>query len=222
MSRLTLNYLIACVKPILLYLSEIWVLASVVKGNSSLESKYKDFLTNKIQIINAKFILGVNKGASNIAVLAELGLFPLSLSAIKATIGFWDHLIKADENSIAKKAYKVNLQLKDSFCGILEKLFQKLGFNHVWDNQGTFSKNRLIHAINKKLEERYTQFWKESLFDDSNNPNKLRFYRKLKLVDGMEKYLLTDKDKTLTSIFTKIRISSSDLNIEKGRYNKPL
>lgn len=60
-----------CVKPILLYCSEVWGLKSIIKANQSLESKYKDFLPNKLQIKNAKFILGVSKKASNMAVLGE-------------------------------------------------------------------------------------------------------------------------------------------------------
>lgn len=211
-----------CVKPILLYCSEVWGLKSIIKVNQSLESKYKDFLPDKLQIKNAKFILGVSKKASNMAVLGELGLFPLAISAIKLTIGFWDHLIKLDENSIAKRAYEGNLLLKNSFCDLLKCLMSKLGFSHIWENQGTFSINRLISSINKKLEEQYIQFWKLSLFDDSSNPNgnKLRLYRKLKLDYKIETYLLANNDKSYTASFTKIRISNSNLKIEEGRYNK--
>ena len=36
----------------------------------------------------------------------------------------------------------------------------------------------------------------------------------------MENTILTNKEKTQTSNFTKIRISKIKLNIEKGRYDK--
>jgi hypothetical protein len=40
---------------------------------------YHSFGPNKTQIKSAKFVLGVHKSATNIAVLSELGLFLLSL-----------------------------------------------------------------------------------------------------------------------------------------------
>jgi hypothetical protein len=62
-------------------------------------SKYDSFVPNKTQIKFAKFVLGVHKSATNIAVLSELGLFHLSLCTIKATINYWLHLLSANANS---------------------------------------------------------------------------------------------------------------------------
>lgn len=39
----------------------------------------------------AKYLLGVSKGATNMAVLSKLGLDPISIDALKLTIGFWYH-----------------------------------------------------------------------------------------------------------------------------------
>ena len=57
--------------------------------------------------------------------------------------------------------------------------------------------------------------------DNKNGGNKLRTYRKLKYSYKMEKCLHSDVDKFALSIFVKIRISISNLNIERGsRYIK--
>jgi hypothetical protein len=48
------------------------------------ELKYDSFIPNKIQMKYAKYMLGVHKSATNIAVLAELGLYPLSIAALKS------------------------------------------------------------------------------------------------------------------------------------------
>jgi hypothetical protein len=45
-------------------------------------------------------------------------------------------------------------------------------------------------------------------------------FRKLKKIYKMEKFLHSDVDKFALSIFVKIRISNSNLNIERGRYIK--
>ena len=50
--------------------------------------------------------------------------------------------------------------------------------------------------------------------DNKNGGNKLRTYRKLKNSYKMEKFLHSDVDKFALSIFVKIRISNSNLNIE--------
>ena len=60
----------------------------------------------------------------------------------------------------------------------------------------------------------------ELLFNDDNKSggNKLRTYRKLKTQFDLENYVCADVNKKSISTFVKIRISNSNLNIEKGRY----
>jgi hypothetical protein len=41
------------------------------------ELKYDSFIPNKVQMKYAKYMLGVHKSATNIAVLAELGLYQM-------------------------------------------------------------------------------------------------------------------------------------------------
>jgi hypothetical protein len=43
-----------------------------------------------------------------------------------------------------------NFILKDSFCGKIKLLLDRLGFSHVWDNQGTFHKDRFLLAVEEK------------------------------------------------------------------------
>jgi hypothetical protein len=35
------------------------------------------------------YVLGVHKSATNIAILGEMGLYPLSLKALKSSVGYW-------------------------------------------------------------------------------------------------------------------------------------
>ena len=58
------------------------------------------------------------------------------------------------------------------------------------------------------------------IYNNKNGGNKLRTYRKLKNSYKMEKFLHSDVDKFALSIFVIIRISNSNLNIERGRYIK--
>jgi hypothetical protein len=78
---------------------------------------------------------------TNIAVLSELGLFPLSLCTIKATINYWLHLLSANANSSIYHSYQENTLRKDGLCSKIKLLQAEIGFTNVWVNQGTFSKS---------------------------------------------------------------------------------
>ena len=85
-----------CVKPILVYCSEIWSL-NIVKSNVDIESKYLSMLPVKVQFKFAKALLGVNKQVVNLAVLGELGMYPISIHAFKSAIEFWLHILKSED-----------------------------------------------------------------------------------------------------------------------------
>ena len=62
----------------------------------------------------AKYLLGVNKGATNMAVLSELGLDPISIDALKLAIGFLHHVINTTieiVRMVINSAPIVNLKL---------------------------------------------------------------------------------------------------------------
>ena len=90
----------------------------------------------------------------------------------------------------------------------------------MWENQNTFSKNRLIFAIFKKLKNSFIKFWKDNISKSDNTEigNKLRTYSNLKKEFEMENFLKLDIDKQDISNFVRIRINNSNLMIEKGRH----
>ena len=79
----------------------------------------------------AKYLLGVNKGATNMAVLSESWLDPISIDALKLAIGFWYHVINATNESLVHKAYEENLTLQNGAASKIKQLFCKIGFIHV-------------------------------------------------------------------------------------------
>ena len=127
----------------------------IVKDGLDIETKYDSFHPNRI----AKYILGVHKSATNIAVLGELGLYPLSIHSLKSCINYLLYLVNTQENSLVFHSYKENILLKDSLFNKAKKFLTDIGFRHVWDNQGTLSRVTLLKSIQKKLEERYENFW---------------------------------------------------------------
>lgn len=206
----------ACVKPILLYCSEIWAADILLRPNVELEHRYKDFQPDKIHVKFCKMLLGVNKAAVNMAVMSELGRFPLSIIALKSFIGYWFHIVNMDKTRLIKSAYMDNVNETKGFGNNVHQLLNKLGFEHVWMNQNSFSGKMLTNAIQKKLEERYASHWKLSISGDG----KLRTYYTIKSNYKMENYLLRNFDRHAVTSFVKLRISNSRLFVEEGRFRK--
>ena len=170
----------ACIKPILLYNSEVWGPEIILHDRKRIEKYYMtNFLPESIHIRFIKHTLGVNKSAVNSAVLSETGRFPMALSVIKSIIRFWYHIIEAPDTSIVKMTYMDGLDSKTTLVKRIEKLFDIAGFTHVWENQNTFSKKkntfsikRLERALVDKFKERYLTYWRESFDISSNEYNK--------------------------------------------------
>ena len=105
----------------------------------------------------------------------------------------------------------------------IKSLFEKIQFEHIWNNHNSFSKNRLIFSVHRKLKEKFILLWKDRVFQD-NNPtpgnqgNKLRTYYMFKKEFEMENFLKIDVERKILSDFVKIRISNSNLLIETGRH----
>jgi hypothetical protein len=56
-----------------------------------LTSIFRQIIYSRIQVKYSKYVLDVHKSATNIAILGELGLYPISLNALKSSVGYWLH-----------------------------------------------------------------------------------------------------------------------------------
>ena len=99
-----------CVKPILLYCSEVWAGERLLSHVGPLEHRYDTLNTERIQLKFCKFVLGVHKSASNYAARAELGLFPTAIYSLRSCISFWLHIVESDNNKLVSKAYNDSSQ----------------------------------------------------------------------------------------------------------------
>ena len=85
------------------------------------------------------------------AVLGELCMISCSVDAIKHCVGFWHHVVNSNPDSLINKIYLSSVNNNSDWYRIKMKLlFDKVGFNNVWENQISFGKNRLTYGIYKK------------------------------------------------------------------------
>ena len=72
----------------------------------SFDNIYSGSLCEKIHLKFCKFILGVHKRTTNIAILSELGRFPLYFNIIKGMLLYWYRLENlGKEFPLLKEAY---------------------------------------------------------------------------------------------------------------------
>ena len=64
---------------------------------------YKDWECEKLNIKFCKYILGVNKKTTNLAVLAELGKFPIYI--VTSIFMYW-HRVQNKPSNLMKAAYE--------------------------------------------------------------------------------------------------------------------
>ena len=145
-----------CVKPILLNCS-VWSLDFIANKNdlTQIEQRYELLQSEKVQVRFLKSVMGVHKYASNNAVRSEFGIFPLAVYGLKRSLSFWTHLVNLDQSTYAYQSYSDSLSYSKGFASKFKLFMSIIGFEHVWINRSTFSKNKLKYAVCNKLKELY-------------------------------------------------------------------
>jgi len=197
------------------------------KINSAACKKKSDYLFELIYINDylekshfryLKYILGVNKKASNLAVLSEVARFPLYFSVIISMVKYVHRLNKLDKG-LLYDAYVCNkiLDAENINCwySSMKYVLQSL------DIQNLDTKlNKLIKFVKCKLCNSFKTFWLVKRSETLSQGNsELENYFNLK-TDFVKEAYLSIKDFSIRRAICKMRISAHDLKIEKDRYNK--
>ena len=116
------------VVPIILYSSEIW-------------GVYDFKEVDKIHIKFCKTILGVKSQTPNMAVLGELGRYPLSLICKERALKFWIK-VKRNPESLINKVYLDQCQIEGLpnnrtnilWANKIKSILNNLGYSYIFDN----------------------------------------------------------------------------------------
>ena len=161
------------------------------KENPSFDNIYSGSLCEKIHLKFCKFSLGVHKRTTNIAVLSELGRFPLHFNIIKGMLLYWYRLENlGKEFPLLKEAYNetklLYLSIKPSWYGSINIIVNILKTTNTDINLllkktlGKFKNN-----VNIFFKSFFITEWKKQInqFSDS----KLKMYNICKNNFGLEK-----------------------------------
>ena len=201
------------VQPVLEYGSEIW-------------SKGKEFaVIESVQLGFLKMLLGVKGSTASCAIYAETGQFPTYIRYCIKTFKYYCRLLCMNNNPIVKKVFleldkldKLGL-VQNNWVTDVRKLFNTCNVKHLFNEDDVSLNNcdSIMNDIKTKLQLDYV----DKCMANIKQLPILRSYCKFKMEFGMEHYLKEIRDYDVRSCFSKLRLSSHSLQIEKGRHVKP-
>ena len=182
-----------------------------------------------VEIIHLKFcrfILGVNRKATNIAVRAELGRRPLLVDLVVQSAKYWLHLVTPGSgvSGLVNDAYIDMHRLhKDmpNWASHICNVWNTFALSEVWTNHGTKYRHKIKRVLQNNIANSYDEYW---LREMNRGDSKLRVYKDFKQTVNLENYLVGTYNRSVRTKrreFTKLRISAHQLRIETGRYSRP-
>jgi hypothetical protein len=121
------------IKPILLYGSDVWgaYMYKYKNNKGSLDCMLTDvnMLTEKLHSKVCKYVLQVNKNASNFAVRSELGRYPLFINIISRLVNYYVNICGRDKDSLVHTALEIHKSTDESWFSFLKYIVEITGFN---------------------------------------------------------------------------------------------
>ena len=216
------------IKPIFLYATEFWLPFIVTKKGFESQSNLLKFWENfQPELLNQKvcrLLLSVHKRCSRLAVLGELGRYPVFIPALRHCLKYQHHIDTLDRNSLISKAIsemKSNPEI-DSWFSRVERIKVLFDIKRL---SGT--PDRVSLVIDKMVKSKFERFYLNEinnvkLGSDGQDHNKLRFYKRLKGSFKVEPYIVKIKNRNQRQWLTRFRTSAHTLCIETGRYTRPV
>ena len=182
----------------------------------------------------------MHRKASNVGVWGESGRYPLIYQAIRLTLNYFKRLSNLTDGTFIKAALYEQKTLNLPWFKNIEpllKLDEIFHQDHVTAFRTLKNKQTSIRTTNsnvmqtikplpsrkfrvqniiKSLTDHFIECWEH----EKSSSSKLSFYNVCKKKFAKEPYLDVSKGFSRRYNTTKIRISSHDLEIECGRYNK--
>ena len=106
---------------------------------------------------------------------------------------------------------------KENWAMLVKRLLCTLGFNNVWLAQGVGNVNSFLNLVKQRLHDNFIQNWNSRLIDSS----KAIFYTSISSFH-FQNYLNVVKVKKYRNAFSRLRCSSHRLEIESGRWHRPM
>ena len=204
----TLHMFTYIIRPILLYCSDFWGCLKQPKNHP----------IEKFHLMFCKQLLGVKKQTNTDGVLLELGMVPITFHAKKLAIRNWERIQRGKGNDLLLASHKYAVQKNLPWGSSMRDIFSNNGLQDVYlsiINNNTEVRRSPANVLIKRLIDQFHQTSMESI----NNSSKMKVLSLLKQTPGTEVYLDTVKNTKHRRAMSKLRLSSHQLEIERGRWN---
>ena len=147
-----------CIKPIILYCSEVWGLIDNPQKNLCQLYDSKE----RLQLHCCKQILNVTRTCPNFGVLGELGRYPLKIEVQMCMIKYWLHLQSLPSDSVLAKIYMKSKNPGGKWYESIKSIFSYLEINIDDVNlPDSNSVNTCISTIKLKMQTHFQKLWTE-------------------------------------------------------------
>ena len=216
------------IKPIFSYAAEFWLPFIIPKKGFESQTNFLKFWESfQPELLNQKvcrLLLSVHKRCSRLAVLGELGRYPVFIPALRHCLKYKHHIDSIDNTSLISvilSDMKANPQM-DCWLSRVEKIKTLFNIKRLC---GTPDQAGL--KIDKIIKSKFDRFYLDEINQrkigiDGQDHNKLRFYNKLKGSFKIEPYLVQIRNRNQRQWLSRYRTSAHNLHIETGRYTRPV
>ena len=131
-----------------------------------------------------RFLLGVQKQTNTVGILLELGMTPVSLDGIKASIKNWERIRNNKCNTTLYQSFLNAGQDNLGWISQIRGLFESNGLSNLFKNKNEQNCHGYLH---QRLKDQFHQ----RAFTSIRERSRLRVYSLLKKQIGLEEYLVT-------------------------------
>jgi hypothetical protein len=216
------------IKPIFSYAVEFWLPFVIPKkGFETQTNILKAWETFQPETLNQKvcrLLLSVHKRCSRLAVLGELGRYPVLLPALKQCLKYQYQIDRMDSSTLIYNAIsdmRDNPHV-DSWYTRVEKIKNLFNIKRLYCKP-----DKVGVVIDKVIKSKFDRFYLDEINqtkigNDGLDHNKLRFYKTLKGSFQIEPYVVNIKNRNQRHWLSRYRTSAHTLRIELGRYSNPV
>lgn len=213
-----------------LYASEFWLTHSLAntcfKSKENLLNYWEKLACEKLNQKCCRIILSVNRKTSRLAVLGELNRYPLFLKALSQCINYKLSLVgRPKQNSLVTSAIAemkvMSDRGQDCWLSRVNKIQKLLGITDLpyWKGSG----KKLTYILKSKFDRHWLDYVnKTKTGHDQLDHNKLRTYKTFKASFTREPYIDLVRNRNQRAFLSRLRVSSHNLAIERGRYTQPV
>ena len=195
-----------------------------LQDKSKLLLFWEDFKCEKTNQLCARVLLSVHRKASRLAVLGELGRYPMSVRAMSHTLNYRLCLASKPDNSLIGQTMiemkKMSQSGQDCWLSRTNKMAKLLGAPDIRFSQN--SGRQLLKFVQSKFE----MFWLSEIKaskvgKDGLEHNKLIAYSSYKGQFALEPYLELVQNRNQRCQLSRLRVSAHRLGVELLRYSQP-